>query len=96
MIIIFASLNAHGLYHSMAEGISEVREDDGDTQAAALLDALIEATAQSDDPAWPYSVECSDELRETATSVLENCTDVASGAPADDPDVLHPGDVVIA
>jgi hypothetical protein len=101
MKIRFASFEALVIYQSMAEGMSEVREDENSGEGrrdAAQLDELIAATGQGA-PAtaagYPCTIEIRNGLREIAEATLETCMDNASGASADDPDYLKDGDVVI-
>lgn len=97
MRITFKSRDAWTVFCAMAEGMSEVQEDNGNKTGVLLLDTLVEMIGWHMLPGtvYPASLELDDVPGEAAQVVLDNCEDLASGAAADDPDVLHPGDVTI-
>jgi len=72
--ITFSSEHALAVYHSMAEGMSEVAEDDGETEKEALLSELITVTGASA-VAFPVTVALPNKLADVAGDVLDNCLD---------------------
>jgi hypothetical protein len=97
MQICIKSHQAHVIFHSMAEGMAEVRDERGDTATVTLLDRLVKQTAEQIEPAdiYPKVIELEADLLTTVQAVLENCAELTMAATADDPDVLHDGDVVL-
>jgi hypothetical protein len=93
--IMFASYKALVAFHSMAEGMWEVRRDDRDPEGAARLAQLIEQTgeAATETATYPVTVELAAEQIDDAEAVLENCLDNATPGDEDD---LAQGDVVIS
>jgi hypothetical protein len=99
--------------HSAAEGRAEVVADDGDHATEALLTQFIQETGNAvglvvgdqgengdevPPNVFPITVGLSDELRETADSLLQACVDDSSSVDEDDvqEDYIFPGDVIIA
>lgn len=97
MKMTFKTYNAWTIFCAMAEGMSEVAEDSGEKDRCFVLDTMISIIGEQVEPdmTYPLSLELDDVPGEVAAAVLENCLDTASGAAADDPDVLHAGDVTI-
>jgi len=96
MKLTFTSPKALDIFHSMAEGMCEVAEDNSHEEPsekirATDLDRLIMATS----PPYPYTVELPHDLALLASSVLENLDDPANIANIEDPDQLHPGMIVV-
>jgi hypothetical protein len=78
--ITFATEAAHALYHSMAEGMSEVRLDDGDMEGVDRFDALLLATgAHQGAILYPLAFTLPASLLNTARDVLDNCLDNREG-----------------
>jgi hypothetical protein len=104
--ITFANPNAHTVFHSMAEGMWDVRRDDIDTSreaendaAADALRALIVATPDTPAAVYPLTFPLSAPLLRTARDVLANCMDNADGVSLEDEnagDFLFPGDVTLS
>jgi len=72
--ILIRNRNAHGIYHSMAEGMAEVKDDDREIRAAQRLSRLIEAT-DANDVVYPAIFTLPMDLSMIARDVLENCLD---------------------
>jgi len=73
--ITIKNRNAHGIYHSMAEGMAEVKDDDHDTLAAERLGRLIEATGAATAVTYPATFTLPIDLSVIANDVRENCLD---------------------
>lgn len=82
----------------MAECMSEVQAEKSDPEGlktSAQLDELIAATPPRHEVNYPLAFEIDGTLREIVQRTLENCADSAAAAGDDDPDCLHPGDVIV-
>lgn len=79
--ITFKNANAHGVFHSMCEGMWEVKRDDhvsasGDEgPEARALAKLIEATPWEEGKVYPLSFTLPGACVSAARDVLENCED---------------------
>jgi len=101
--ITFASDTVHTSFHSMAEGMWEVRRDDGMHDAAKLFEDLIEATsvhsAVAEGVDYPLTFNLPARLADTADMVLSNCLDNATGNERDEDDEddygVYPGEIEI-
>jgi hypothetical protein len=109
--ITFANENAHGIFHSMCEGMWEVARDDhvsaiGDEgPRARLLGAVMDATPGAEGLQYPATFALPYDVVETARDVLENIEDNREGyqlhdddaaADPDDRDYIIAGEIVIA
>lgn len=98
--IFFKDFRALTVFHSMAEGMEEVRRDDDDIATADALTKLIEVTGTPmSETTTDLTIVLPDDLVEAAEITLENCFDNASGMKPDDADAddyLFEGQVVIS
>jgi hypothetical protein len=91
------------VFHAAAEGMAEIRADDGDKATEALLIRLIEETggAVGDEnaaDAFPLTIALADELHQLTDDLIQNCLDDSSGVGEDDDQEIYifTGDVIIA
>ena len=108
--ITFRDELAHGVYHSMIEGMAEIAEDDRDEVLFLNYQDLLWFTGQScevqpEDVVYPVTYPLPDHLIETAERVFENCADnndryyvpEERDEEGGEPDIyIYSGDVVIA
>jgi hypothetical protein len=93
----FRTAQAHTVWHSMAEGMLEVRQDDNDSRAP-LFERLIEQTPASGNDVYPRRFVIPGFAVQIARDILENCMDNSSGMQPDDSDAadhIFEGDVTI-
>jgi len=109
--ITFANENAHGLFHSMTEGMWEVARDDNVSPAgdegdrARLLGEVIEATPWKEgETQYPATFTLPEAIAEAARTVLANMVDnrenweneYADDADSPDREYILDGEIVIA
>jgi hypothetical protein len=75
---------AHGVFHSMLEGMWENARDDNETARVAALDALAAATPGFPNTVYPVTFDVSDDVAGTAMDVRDNCLENASDGGAAD------------
>ena len=93
--------HALAVFHTVAEGIAEVRRDDEDPVTADALIRLITVTGMpaTEDAAYPLTITLPDDLVEVANDTIETCLFDSEGMkPTDDDadDHLFAGQVMIA
>lgn len=79
--ITFKNANAHTVFHSMCEGMWEVKRDDhvnpagNDGPEARAIAKVIEATPSAEGDTYPLEFTLPDACLSAARDVLENCED---------------------